>query len=83
MSLKWPRESGNVVETRGVSQIPASKVNVAVCKGGTLLPQRGQEFTPRRTTFLDEKPRRFPVFSCFKHNNQENGHMLTSRLPLL
>lgn len=46
MSLKWPGKSGNVVETRRVSQIPASKVNVAVCKGGTLVPQRGQEFTP-------------------------------------
>lgn len=28
MSLKWPGKSGNVVETRRVSQIPASKVNV-------------------------------------------------------
>lgn len=59
MSLKWPRKSGNAVETRRVSQIPASKVNVAVCKGGTLVPQRGQEFTPRHIAFLDEKPRRF------------------------
>lgn len=59
MSLKWPGKSGNIVETHRVSQIPASKVNVAVCKGGTLAPQRGQEFTPHHTTFLDEKPRRF------------------------
>lgn len=59
MSLKWPGKSGNVVETRRMSQIPASKVNVAVCKGGTLVPRRGQEFMPHHTAFLDEKPRTF------------------------